>query len=335
MLFTRRNENKKTPGEKLELKDIIFKLIMFLIVVLCAVTLFFRNQTVIERIQATNRARNQSQTTTNDAGLNTGQDTGLDDGQSKGKDAEPNAGSDTEQDGELTTDGTLLNSSTTESGNNTDVTTENSSGSNADNTTESSDENPTSENSSEVTSESSGENTTSENSGSYGVDGDSGGSGNDTDGAGDENGEEVVSERDRSLEFTLYDMDEKAVLFSEFRGKIVFLTFWSPWETTSLSQLSELAAVYQTEEFSDKAAVLTVYSVENISGMTEKTLEILTGTGLGVDNLFFDIKGKLSKSFFVDSYPVTYIFDSEGRIYDYKKGLFDKDRILRTIDNLN
>jgi hypothetical protein len=82
------------------------------------------------------------------------------------------------------------------------------------------------------------------------------------------------------------------------------------------------------EGFADGTAILTVYSVQNISGMADKAAEVLGSVGLGDDNLYFDIGEKLAKIFTVESLPVTFLFDIDCNLRDYKKGFVGKDEIL-------
>ena len=255
MIFNRRE--KEDSGEKLELKDIIFKAAMILIMVVCALTLLFRNQHIIDKVTEAKREREEAKARA-ETGVIAEADVGADAGVQA--EAEIGEGAQTEVGAEAQT---------------------------------------------EVDAEASiGD---------------------------DDNSEGVTLDKDGSLEFTLYDINGDAARFSKFRGKTVFMTFWSPWDLESVSELSELASAIKSDGFEENAVVIAVYSIESISGMAEKVIEIASGAGLGEENLFFDIEGKLQRSFYVESYPVTYVFDASGRVRNYRKGLFMADKILDNV----
>ena len=298
MLFVRKKRGDSS--EKLELKDVIFKTGMFMIVLICVVTLFYRNQVMIDRAVETRKERAEASTRI-EAKTETETET------------------ETEAETKAETEAGAVGGGIAEAVENGGVEAVGEGGAVAGG-----------EGSADATDRGSVD---AVGNGSAEV-ADIGGAEAVGEGGAATVGNGAVSEHDRALEFVLHNKDGEEVRFSEFRGKVVFMAFWSPWDSASVAGMGELAAAKQTEGFADKATILMVYSVESLSGLAEKALEIAVSAGLGEDDLFFDIEGKLAKAFFVESYPVTFVFDGGGRVRDYKKGLYDREDIIASMNSL-
>jgi peroxiredoxin len=110
------------------------------------------------------------------------------------------------------------------------------------------------------------------------------------------------------VEIRLNDTDGRAVSLSDFRGKIVFLNFWTTWCPTCRIEMPSMEKLHQ--KFKDSNfAMVTINLQEPPARVKEFFKEFkLTFTAL------LDTGGEVGIMFGINQIPTTYILDKEGRI---------------------
>ena len=110
------------------------------------------------------------------------------------------------------------------------------------------------------------------------------------------------------IEIRLNDTDGRAVSLSDFRGKIVFLNFWTTWCPTCRIEMPSMEKLHQ--KFKDgNFAMVTINLQEPPARVKEFFKEFkLTFTAL------LDTGGEVGIMFGINQIPTTYILDKEGRI---------------------
>jgi len=134
--------------------------------------------------------------------------------------------------------------------------------------------------------------------------------------------ERKTSGRSRSLNFTLYDINNESKPFSDYRGGIAIMVFWSPAEEASV-RLPEIIA----EEIGLMAEDGGLgYGVSLISICSPGD-----AAGLKTDGFaeYVDKDGKLARLFSVDGYPATFFFNPDGELSGYQKGALTREQIAR------
>jgi thiol-disulfide isomerase/thioredoxin len=110
------------------------------------------------------------------------------------------------------------------------------------------------------------------------------------------------------IEIRLNDANGRAVSLSDFRGKIVFLNFWTTWCPTCRIEMPSMEILHQKFKDGDFAMV-TINLQEPASRVKEFFKEFkLTFTAL------LDTGGQVGIMFGINQIPTTYILDKEGCI---------------------
>jgi len=110
------------------------------------------------------------------------------------------------------------------------------------------------------------------------------------------------------VEFELNDADGGPHKLSDFRGKIVFLNFWTTWCPTCRIEMPSMEKLHQQFKNTDFAMV-TINLQEPGSRVKEFFKEFkLTFTAL------MDTRGEVGVMFSINQIPTTYILDKKGRI---------------------
>jgi peroxiredoxin len=126
------------------------------------------------------------------------------------------------------------------------------------------------------------------------------------------------------IEIRLNDTDGRPVSISDFRGKIVFLNFWTTWCPTCRIEMSAMEKLHQKFKDGDFAMV-TVNLQESASRVKEFFKEFkLTFTAL------LDTGGEVGIMFGIKQIPTTYILDKKGQIIGKALGPREWDNLKST-----
>jgi thiol-disulfide isomerase/thioredoxin len=142
----------------------------------------------------------------------------------------------------------------------------------------------------------------------------------------------------------LKDMNGKNISLSDFKGKIVFLNFWTTWCLTCRIEMPSMEKLHQKLKNED-FAMMTINLQESASQVKAFFKEFkLTFTAL------LDSTGEVGASFGIRAIPTTYILDKTGRIIGLVSGprewdskaaialfenLMDKDAVVATTEAAN
>jgi thiol-disulfide isomerase/thioredoxin len=110
------------------------------------------------------------------------------------------------------------------------------------------------------------------------------------------------------VEIRLQDINGNLVSLSDFRGRIVFLNFWTTWCPTCRIEMPSMEKLHQKFKNQDFAMV-TVNIQESVSQVEKfyKNFKLTFTTLL-------DTTGEVAMGFSIRSIPTTFILDNSGRI---------------------
>ncbi len=132
------------------------------------------------------------------------------------------------------------------------------------------------------------------------------------------------------VRINLKDMNGKNISLSDFKGKIVFLNFWTTWCPTCRIEMPSMEKLNQKLKNTDFAMV-TINLQESASQVKSFFEEFkLTFTAL------LDSTGEVSALFGIRSIPTTYILDKTGRIIGLVSGPreWDSKAAIALFENL-
>jgi thiol-disulfide isomerase/thioredoxin len=110
------------------------------------------------------------------------------------------------------------------------------------------------------------------------------------------------------LEIRLKDINNKDVSISDFRGKIVFLNFWTTWCPTCRIEMPSMEKLHQKLKNRDFAMVTI-----NLQESADQVKNFFKEYKLSFTALL-DTAGEVGAIFSIYQIPTTYILDKKGRI---------------------
>ncbi|UCE55799.1 MAG: TlpA family protein disulfide reductase [Desulfobacterales bacterium] len=106
----------------------------------------------------------------------------------------------------------------------------------------------------------------------------------------------------------LKDIEGRQVNLADFRGKIVFLNFWTTWCPTCRIEMPSMEKLHQKFKYKDFAMV--TINLQEAASQVKEFFKVhkLTFTAL------LDSTGDVGTAFGIYQIPTTFILDKEGRI---------------------
>ena len=110
------------------------------------------------------------------------------------------------------------------------------------------------------------------------------------------------------VEIRLKDLNGKPVSLSDFRGKIVFLNFWTTWCYACRIEMPDMEKLHQ--KFKNKNFVIVTINLQEPVSQVKQFFEEfkLSFTAL------LDSDGEVGAHFMITAIPTTFILDKEGII---------------------
>lgn len=128
---------------------------------------------------------------------------------------------------------------------------------------------------------------------------------------------------DGGIDFTVTDLNGKAVTFSEYRGKTVLLNIWATWCGPCLKEIPDLKEIHR--DYKDKGVVVLGVLLESESPEAAKPIVM---DQLKIDYPTWYGNDEFAKQFRIQAFPTTVIIDKNGKIVSHNVGLQNKERFL-------
>ena len=132
-------------------------------------------------------------------------------------------------------------------------------------------------------------------------------------------------------DFTVYDLEGKAVSLSDFRGQPVILNFWASWCGPCKSEMPDFQAKF--EEYGEQIHFLMVNLTDGSQETVESAQGFVDGQGYTFP-VYFDTDYSGAMAYTVSAVPATYFIDEAGNLVAYGKGALTGETLQRGIDML-
>ncbi len=128
----------------------------------------------------------------------------------------------------------------------------------------------------------------------------------------------------RAPDFTLVDLDGRAIRLSDLRGEPVLLNFWATWCPPCRAEMPELARVAGEQQ--GNVRVVGV----NLQGEPGEVRSFAAQAGVHFP-ILLDRDLAVAHNYLVRAIPTTYFLDRDGVIRDVQVGGMTRQRILQGI----
>lgn len=138
-------------------------------------------------------------------------------------------------------------------------------------------------------------------------------------------------------DFTLSDQFGNTHTLSEYKGKVVFLNFWTTWCGYCKEEMPDIQQIY--EEYGQNQGDLIVLGVANPRSElfpngadVEKSeiIQFLTDAGYTYPTVM-DTTGSVFREYGISSFPFTLMIDRDGNVFGYVGGMLTKEQMEQIV----
>lgn len=137
---------------------------------------------------------------------------------------------------------------------------------------------------------------------------------------------------DTAPDFTLRDQYGQEHTLSAYRGKVVFLNFWTTWCPWCIQEMPEIEEIYhELGENQGDVVILGVAAPDSYDTVDEQgIIDFLAEHGWTYP-VVMDSTGKYFNAYGAQSLPTTWLIRADGKLMGYIPGAMDKPAMLDVI----
>lgn len=139
-------------------------------------------------------------------------------------------------------------------------------------------------------------------------------------------------------DFTLTDQYGNEHTISDYKGKVVFLNFWTTWCGYCVKEMPEIEQLYS--EYGLNAEDVVILGAANPktdeaprnADVTEAEIVKFLEDGGFTYPVLMDRTGEMFAAYGITSFPTTFMIDAEGNVFGYVQGQISKDTMKNIIE---
>ena len=147
-------------------------------------------------------------------------------------------------------------------------------------------------------------------------------------GTGSPEGEEVS---ETVPDFTVTDMDGRAVSLSDYAGRPCVVNFWATWCPPCRGELPAFESAW--EQYGDRVEFLMVALVDG-ARETEDTVRSFIEENSYRFPVYMDTDGSAAGDYGIYSIPMTVLVDADGQLFGGQIGAMEEATLLSALENL-
>ena len=142
------------------------------------------------------------------------------------------------------------------------------------------------------------------------------------------------SDKNKAVDFTLYDQYGVEHKLSDYKGKTVFLNIWATWCPPCREEMPYIEEIYNEYNKNNEEVVILGVATPNIGGEGNKDyITNFLNENKYTFPVVFDNNMELINAYGVQAFPSTFIIDKEGYIREYVPGGMNKETMKYLIEN--
>lgn len=132
-------------------------------------------------------------------------------------------------------------------------------------------------------------------------------------------------------DFTVYDMEGKAVKLSDFRGKPVVVNFWATWCGPCKMEMPSFEALYT--EYGDRVEFMMVNLTDGSQETRTTVRKFLEETGYTFP-VYLDTTTQAAYAYGVYSIPMSVFVDAKGEMIHTQIGMMSEDSLRSLVESM-
>lgn len=130
-------------------------------------------------------------------------------------------------------------------------------------------------------------------------------------------------------DFSAKDLNGNDIVLSKYKGKKVYINFWSLSCRPCIKEMADIEALYNETKDSD-VVILSV----NVAGKEEKVRSVVSEKGYSFP-IILDYDGKIAAKYHVMGFPSSFFVDTEGYLSDISIGAITLEDMRKRISSID
>ena len=141
-------------------------------------------------------------------------------------------------------------------------------------------------------------------------------------------GTNTKSDLEKAIDFTLQDLNGNKVSLSDFRGKNVYLNFFTTWCPPCRTEMPDIEKVYQ--KYKDKDLVILAVDI----GEDKDSVKSFIEENNFSFKVLLDSEQSIAEKYKITAIPVSVFIDKEGNVIAKKVGAMTESEMESYINQL-
>ncbi len=146
--------------------------------------------------------------------------------------------------------------------------------------------------------------------------------------------EEAAGEAQETMpDFTLTDQYGQEHTLSDYRGKVVFMNFWTTWCPWCVKEMPDIEEIYrEAGENQGDVIILGMAAPSTVDTADQEAIQAFLSDNGFTYPVLMDLTGEWFNFYGVTSLPTTWLLKPDGTILGYVAGALSKEQMLEIID---
>ena len=133
----------------------------------------------------------------------------------------------------------------------------------------------------------------------------------------------------KAPDFNLKDQYGVVHSLENYKGKVIFLSFWATWCPPCKKEMPDIENIYK--EYGENKKDVVILGVN--SEKENEVKKFLKDKGYTFPTVI-DENSEVMRKYFIQAFPTSFVIDKEGNIYGYVMGGLTKEQIKQVIEEV-
>ena len=133
----------------------------------------------------------------------------------------------------------------------------------------------------------------------------------------------------KAPDFNLKDQYGVVHSLENYKGKVIFLSFWATWCPPCKKEMPDIENIYK--EYGENKKDVVILGVN--SEKENEVKKFLKDKGYTFPTVI-DENSEVMRKYFIQAFPTSFVIDKEGNVYGYVMGGLTKEQIKQVIEEV-
>ncbi len=134
-----------------------------------------------------------------------------------------------------------------------------------------------------------------------------------------------------AIDFTVYDIDQNAISFSDFSGKPMVINFWATWCGFCIDEMPHFENAYNN--YGEEIDFMMINATDGSRETVKKARDYISANSFSFP-VYYDKDFSAIQAYTVTAFPTTIFINSDGQVTNIVKGMLTEQTLEAEIQKL-